>query len=236
MRAKHAAAIGGGTAGPAVKRSGPWLIAEFRDPQAMLSSAIVRGGRVRAQTVAWLEVCSDDLRPPIDPRRFLRARMAARGLGGVGLLTSRDLDAYVDVARTAGGITVRTIATVGLGNALRVGDAAPSARVGTINILCAVSARLRPEAMVEALSIAAEARTAAILEAAVPSRVSGLLATGTGTDCIIVAAGAQGRAEPYAGKHTMLGQLIGTSVGEAVRQGALAWKLEQRARQTAARG
>lgn len=214
-------------AGIAVARRGRWLVVDLGAPHALLSSAIVGGGRARARTVAWLEVRGEELRPPVDARRYLRSRMAEHGIGGVGMLTSRDLDRYVDRERRAAGLAVRTVATVGLGNALRVGDAADGAAPGTINLLCVVSTPLRPEALVEALSIAAEARTAAVLEADVPSRASGRAATGTGTDCIVVASCRTGRAERYAGKHTTLGALLGQCVHEAILAGALAWKREQ---------
>lgn len=211
-----------------VKRRGRWLVVEFRDPQLALSWAIVGGGCRRVRTVAWCQVEDRELRPPVDPCRFLRRRFREDGIAeGVGLLTSRSLDSYVDVERRYGGFTVRSIATVGLGNAIRIGDPpGPSARIGTINLLCSLSVRLSENALVEALALATEARTAAVLEARVPSSVSGLTATGTGTDCIVVSAVGEGAALEYAGKHTVVGHLIGASVTEAIRRGAELWKAE----------
>jgi adenosylcobinamide amidohydrolase len=89
-----------------------------------------------------------------------------------------------------------------------------------------VSGALTEGALVEALAIAAEARTLAILEASLPSRVSGLPATGTGTDCIVVSAAHEGEPAAYAGKHTVVGHLVGLAVTEAVRRGVEAWKAE----------
>jgi len=83
------------------------------------------------------------------------------------------------------------------------------------------------EALLEAMSIATEARTASILEAAVPSLRSGLPATGTGTDCIVMATPLAGRREPYAGKHTRIGHVVGAAVAQAVRRGAAEWKAER---------
>ncbi len=218
-----------GAGGCSVEHRDRWLVVRLDREHDILSSAIVRGGRVRARSVAWLEVGLDELRPPVDARRHLRKRLAENGLdGSVGLLTSRDLGAYVDATRSDGARSARTIATVGLSNALRVGDPTTASETGTINLLCLISVRLRPEALVEALSIAAEARTAAILETGVPSRVSGRPATGTGTDCIVVASPCGGTPEPYAGKHTLVGSLIGASVFDAIRRGAEGWKAEQR--------
>ncbi|MBI3768386.1 MAG: adenosylcobinamide amidohydrolase [Deltaproteobacteria bacterium] len=216
-----------------VIRRGRWLIVDFAEPREVLSWAIVGGGRRRVSAVAWYEVDERELRPPVDPRRFLRQRMEEGGIAGaVGLLTSRNLDSYVDVQRTYGAWSARCIATVGLSNALRAGDPpGPDGRIGTIgtiNLLCSVSGALTDEALVEALALAAEARTAAILDALLPSRMSGLPATGTGTDCVVVSAAPEGPAAEYAGKHTVVGHLIGTTVTEAIGHGVRVWKSERR--------
>jgi len=126
-----------------IARDGRWLLVSFDEAQEVLSSAIVGGGRRRASRVAWCAVEGRELAPPVDARSFLRERLAERGISGaVGLLTSSDLDRYVDVDRSANGWSVRAIATVGLGNALRSGDlpdlarlAGDGERAGTINIV-----------------------------------------------------------------------------------------------------
>lgn len=211
-----------------VNRRGRWLIVEFAEPQVVLSWAIVGGGLRRARTVAWYEVEERELRPPVDPRRFLRQRLEEGAMAqAVGLLTSRSLDSYVDVQRSYGSWSARCVATVGLGNAVRIGDPpGPTGRIGTVNLLCSLSGALGENALVEALALASEARTAAVLEARVPSAVSGLAATGTGTDCIVVSAAAEGVALEYAGKHTVVGHLIGAAVSEAIGRGAEVWKAE----------
>jgi adenosylcobinamide amidohydrolase len=208
------------------------LVVRLGAPHAVLSWAIVNGGRRSASEVAWVEVKDDELCPPVDPEALLRARLARAGApGAVGLLTSRALARHVVAERSAGGVGARCVATVGLGNALRAGDApGPAARIGTINVLCQLSAPLTDEALVEALSLAAEARTLAVLEAGVASRRSGLPATGTGTDCIVVAAPERSgaSAQRYAGKHTAVGHVVGAAVHEAVARGAAEWLADQR--------
>lgn len=221
-----------------VTREGPWLLARFAQRQRVLSWAIVGGGLREADVVAWLEVKNADLPPTVDPRALLEQRMRDYGVGsGVGLLTSRKLDAFVDVTRAAqdlsaaGELSARCVATVGLGNALRAGDAPVALRpVGTINIVCCVSVPLSDEALLEALALASEAKALAVREANVPSFATGELASGTGTDCVVIAAPSIDRelaAHVYAGKHTTLGYLIGAVVHEAVARGAAAWKVEQ---------
>jgi adenosylcobinamide amidohydrolase len=166
-------------------------------------------------------VTRDELKPPVDPREFLKMRLAEASIPqAVGLLTSADLEGYGDDERTGEGITVRSLATVGLANALRVGDLPRLPEpVGTINLFCQVSRPLSKEAFLEALSLASEARTTALLESGVLSAESGLPATGTGTDCIVIAAPLSGETLCYAGKHTLAGHLLGASALEAVRSG-----------------
>jgi len=207
-------------------REGRWLITRFACRQQVLSWAIVGGGRRTAQAVAWYWVRENELRPPVDARALLHRRLAEAAIpDAVGLLTSRDLDTHVVVERRRDPFGVRCIATVGLGNALRAGDPpGPAARIGTINLLCCCSHPLAEEALVEALALAAEARTAAVLEAAVPSRMTGRPATGTGTDCIVVAAPVASAPARYVGKHTVFGSLIGAAVMEATSRGVEQWR------------
>lgn len=207
-------------------------------PHEVLSSAIVNGGRRSAAEVVWLEVRDEELRPPADATRLARDRLAALGApGAVGLLTSRAVARHVVVERAAGGVAARCVATVGLGNALRAGDPpGPAARVGTINLLCQLSAPLSEEALVEAVAVAAQARTLAVLEAGVASRRSGLPATGTGTDCLVIAAPAGRDPHPYAGLHTALGHVLGAAVHAAVARGAAEWLAEQAAQAQHAAG
>lgn len=236
-----------GMDGTEIQRSGRFLVARFAGPHRMLSHAIVGGGFVERSAVAWCGVRDDELRLPVDPRNFLARELAGAGLGdAVGLMTGASLDAYVDVSRQGDGLSVRTVATLGLDNALRAGDpvlpaaAAPGNTdapiAGTINVLCRASVPLGDEALVEMLSMVAEARTLAVLDAGVASRQSGRPATGTGTDCTVVAAPLGTPALAYAGKHTMLGMLVGATVFEAVSRGAHAWLDRHAGRRVAGAG
>lgn len=117
-----------------------------------------------------------------------------------------------------GSLAVGAWCTAGFSNALRAGDRATvaSTRAGTINLIVVTNRPMTRAAMVEAIHIAAEARALAVLEARISSVRSGAPATGTGTDCIAIAAplaAARGRgAERYCGKHTLLGELIARAV------------------------
>jgi adenosylcobinamide amidohydrolase len=211
----------------------PWLVVRFGVPHAVASWAVVGGGCRSASAVAWLRIRNADLSPEVDARELLAERMQGAGLGGaVGLMTSASLDGYPDVAREAEGVSARCIATVGMGNALRAGDppgvGSAIARVGTINLLVRVSAPLTPQAMLETLALAAEARALAVREAELPSLRTGRPATGTGTDCIVVAAPPGVPAECYAGKHTALGHVVGGAVVDAITAGVVRWREAKR--------
>jgi adenosylcobinamide amidohydrolase len=206
------------------------LIVALDGPHEVLSWAIVNGGRRRADCVIWREVRLAELGPQIDARALMTETLAALNVpAAVGLLTARDVRRYEDATAERAGVSARCIATVGLGNALAAGDPPAPAAPGTINLLCRVSVPLSEEALIEACALAAEARTAALLAANVRSTVSERLASGTGTDCIVVAAPlANARGLEFAGKHTGCGSAIGAAVYEAVSRGVRRW-LEENA-------
>ncbi|MFZ0944582.1 MAG: adenosylcobinamide amidohydrolase [Syntrophobacteraceae bacterium] len=88
---------------------------------------------------------------------------------------------------------------------------------GTINTLLFISRELTQGAMVRAVMTATEAKTAALQELSVNSRYSDGLATGTGTDQIGIAARLNTDTPlTGAGKHCVLGELIGKTVHDAV--------------------
>jgi adenosylcobinamide amidohydrolase len=90
---------------------------------------------------------------------------------------------------------------------------------GTINTMIFINKPLIAGAMARVIMTATEAKSAALQELAVNSRYSDGLATGTGTDQIVVAA-LQNDDPPLtsAGKHAKLGELIGRAVLAAVKQ------------------
>ncbi|MEI9901841.1 MAG: adenosylcobinamide amidohydrolase [Hyphomicrobium sp.] len=114
----------------------------------------------------------------------------------------------------------------GLSNSERVGTRLhrPPVFAGTINTLVHVAQPLSDAALIEAISIATEARTTAVLDAGVER--AGLTITGTGTDCIAIAAPLGDNAACYAGKHTAIGEAIGAAVYEATADGIRDWKTD----------
>jgi adenosylcobinamide amidohydrolase len=207
-----------------------FLEARFDAPQRTLSWALVGGGFGVHRSVVWHFVRRQELPLGVDPQALCEERLRARGIeDAVGLLTARHLRPYARADASESLVHASAVVTVGLGNALRAGDAPWQAeRIGTINVLCRVSEPLTDSALLEALALVAEARTAALIESAVPSTQSGAVATGTGTDCIVVACPCVGEPARYAGKHTATGAVIGRSVLEATRNATRRWLAETR--------
>jgi len=204
---------------------GDWLIVDLAGPQRVLSWSINRPGFQIAKRIAWLHV--KELPDGVPVECWFQQMLDQADLAdAVGLITSRRLSAFVSVTVEVEGVEATCVATVGLSNAERVGakrlGSAPHA--GTINILVTVSASLTEAAQIEALSIAAQARTTAVMEFG-PTYSGSARMTGTGTDCIAIAATAGD--VPYCGLHTACGEAIGHAVYEAVAQGVRDWMTEQ---------
>ncbi len=90
---------------------------------------------------------------------------------------------------------------------------------GTIDIMVFVNQELAPCALVRAVKMVTEAKTAVLQELHVPSRYSEGLATGTGTDQIAIACLCTDH-KPLrgAGKHVKLGELLAKAVRTALFQ------------------
>jgi iron complex transport system ATP-binding protein len=121
---------------------------------------------------------------------------------------------------------VECFCTVGVTNAVRAGelpiaDSRLRRPVGTINIILVTNARLTASAMVGAVQVATESKAAVLLERAIRSSVSPAIATGTGTDAVVVACGLRtdGPMLRYSGTHTEIGAMIGRLVRSGVLLG-----------------
>lgn len=210
--------------------SPPWLAFDLGSDHQVLSWSVNRPGYQTARRILWREIRNADLPQGMDVGKWLAGELAAYGdSDAICLLTSRRIDRHVLRDAREGDVTAQALATVGLSNAERVGhrmDRAGrdwnrdlGATFGTINIAVKLNHSLSQTGLLEALSIATEARTAAIMDAG--HRLPIGLATGTGTDCIAMAAPVG--ADDYAGLHTDTGIALGRAVYDAVLQGAQDW-------------
>ena len=200
----------------------PWMEMNLGAPHRVLSWALSAPGFVTATSILWREVHNADLPRDLDVTEWFFDQLRQRDQSdAVAMLTSRDLRAFEIVEATVDDITATCVATVGLSNAERIGHRMDRTGKdwGTINLALQVSLPMTDAALLETLSIATQARTTAIIETGytLPSGV----ATGTGTDCIAVAAPPGGK--PYAGLHTPVGEAVGRAVYDAVRTARQMW-------------
>lgn len=205
---------------------------EFNLPHQVLSSAVLNGGLVYADHIVNLKV-PKCLTAPSSPQLTLTTYCEDANWNGnsVGMMTAASMDSFRMTKESAQGIELIVLVTSGLANSRRVGDraehrimAAESEDVGTINIIMITSAILTGAAMVEALLIMTEAKTAALQDAGIKSPISNKIATGTGTDSIAVVSGHGPDTVNYCGKHVLFGEMLGRMVTNTVAS-SIAWDI-----------
>lgn len=148
-----------------------------------------------------------------------------------GMGTAALMENMATITHHKGALTVMAMVTAGVDvNGGRAGDPAsydelaqkplpPKTLGGTINIFLHINAKLPPGTLFRALMTATEAKTAALQELMANSCYSEGLATGSGTDSAIIIGNLD--SDLYvtnAGKHCVLGELIGTTVKQAVKE------------------
>jgi adenosylcobinamide amidohydrolase len=207
----------------------PFLTARFPAPRRTLGWSMLHPGFSTVREIVWVEVRNRDLGPDVDAFALLRGKLVLIGLPeALAFMTSRDIRRHHFRQRRIEDIEAACLTTVGLSNGERIGARKPVfAPVGTINTLVHVSRPLTDGAFVEAVAIAAQARTAAILETR--RAEEGPAITGTGTDCIVVAAPCEGEQLGCAGLHTAVGEAIGAAVYDATCEGVEAWAADNAA-------
>jgi len=211
----------------AITVSHPWLEYDLGQDMQVLSWALNRPGLVSARKILWREVRNADLPADLDVESWLKAQLEARqATDAITFLTSRDLSFVQQSRVTIGETEAHAVATVGLSNAERVGHRVDRSNHdwGTINIALRLNRRLSKAAMLELMSVVVQARTTAVLE--VDLQLPDGPATGTGTDCVAVAA--LPGVTSYAGLHTDIGEAAGRAVYTTVLNGAREWMLKTR--------
>jgi len=203
----------------------PVLLWQFAEPRLCISSGPLGGGIGVRDWVVNATVPLDYDRT--DPDRHLTEIGTALNLVGTGcgLLTA------VDVARhhCAADGGVHAAATVGLSSpawaaapdhhfrrelpSLVRTTAFADYRVGTINVVVAVPVQLSQAALVNAVATATEAKVQALYE-------TGVRATGTASDAIVVHCPTDGTAEKYGGPRSAFGAPIARAVHASVLAGA----------------
>ena len=208
----------------------------FSAPRMVLSSGALGGG-LRDDLAGAFNYCDcgrAGVCRPMEGRnirehqRAVALRLGLDPARTTGLDTAANLDNMVVVTRRWEDIWITAAVSAGADvNALCAGDPAPlhekagepcMVPAGTINIFLITGSRLSPGAMTELVMTATEAKTAVLRDLMQGSSVSCDLATGTGTDGIVIISGTDGEELLNGGKHFKLGELAACAVGDAVRE------------------
>lgn len=191
----------------------PWLLIDLGAPHIVAGWPIVGPAWGTARHIAWLQVRDRDLPPGRDPAGYFRRQAESAAIRAeIGLMTAAEIAGFRCCRAESDSLTVEVVVTAGLTNGESVQPGASflatSWHAGTVNSLVAVNRAMSQAAMLESIAIVAQARTAAIMDLGL-SLVDGRRLTGTGTDCVLVAAPQDGVPESHCGLHTTLGRMIG---------------------------
>jgi adenosylcobinamide hydrolase len=208
------------------------LILQSKTPLKVLSSAVLNGGMREAKCIMNVHVpeetgLDEDDNVHMEAGDFLKEKTEKLGIPKdqiVGIMTAAKMKNVDVVTNKLDDLTLTAFATAGVHFAATAGDetaskqsAFPPIKWGTINIIVLIDGDLTDSCIVNAVSTAAEAKTVALRELDVRSRFSGEVATGTVTDSTVVACTKRGPKIEYSGTATAVGELIGKSVRQAVK-------------------
>jgi adenosylcobinamide amidohydrolase len=211
-----------------IERNHAGVHVTFSSPCRVLSSAVLNGGFIEASHIFNMKV---DKNPGGSTKIFDSSEKAlasyCRNMGWegntVGMMTAANAESFSRVKRKEQGVEVTALVTAGISNARRAGDTADCGTIhmnavepGTVNIIMLTSARLTRTAMVEAVITVTEAKTAVFQNLDIRNPVTGSLATGTGTDAVAIASGPGPATVRFCGKHTLFGEMLASTVMEAL--------------------
>lgn len=144
----------------------------------------------------------------------------------IGLITAAKLTHASVIELEGDRFKLLCCTTVGTGNAARAGlprNTFSAYTPGTINTILLIDGQMTESAMVNAVITATEAKTAALQQLGIVERASGLSATGTTTDAIVIGVSQHEHwkvLHAYAGAATTIGCTIGEAVYETVLEAA----------------
>jgi adenosylcobinamide amidohydrolase len=228
--------------GDRVFRREDTIIVEFSGLRRVLSTARVNGGCREDLEAVFNHHIPPHKHNPADLEggsvegylAHLVERLGLPHRRTAGLLTAAGMENAAVRTLNFRELEVTAVITAGVDvNGGRAGDPAPHYEIngqwspvdvtgelgGTINIMLFIDGSLPPHVLARSIITATEAKAAALQELMAPSRYSRGIATGSGTDQIIVASNVQ--SPNYfsdAGKHSKLGELIGAAVRDATKE------------------
>lgn len=193
------------------------LVVSYGKLFKVMSSAVLNGGLKEARSIINCHVPANYDHK--NPEELLRLRAEALNIPGpvVGLLTAVDLKNLATSTSVVSKRRLLTIATAGLSNAARPGEAMSEERVGTINLIIIYEGDMTEGCMVNAIMTATESKCATLEELDVRTRTTKMKATGTSTDTVTICCLGKGETLRYAGSGTAIGRVLGKTVQISIR-------------------
>jgi adenosylcobinamide hydrolase len=223
--------------GDLIHRYNKSIVIEFKGARKVLSTSVLNGGYNKNLKAVFNHDCNPGagmackLKAPTYEEHM---QVIARELGLVpdmatGIGTAASMDNVSIKTEAFENLRVTAIVTGGVEvNGGRVGEPAlycenevrqEQEEHGTINIILFIDCDLTEGAIARALVTCTEAKTATLQELMAGSNYSHGLATGSGTDGTIIICNADSHIRlTNAGKHSKLGELIGKSVKNTVKE------------------
>lgn len=216
------------------------LVISSERPLEVLSSAVLNGGFTTANKIINIHVPeeneenihknSEDLDKALheNPEDILKRALMKLGIDSdevVGIMTNADVRNVHLSSQSHNEIALNAFVTAGVDVAATAGEPTISEvnslknnKGGTINIILLIDGNLTKSCMVDAVKTITEAKTVTLRELDVRSYFSGDPASGTVTDSVVVGCTKSGKPVKYAGTATVLGELIGKSIKEALKK------------------
>lgn len=212
------------------------VIIKFNGKRAVLSTGVINGGYSENLTAIFNHDAKTapgmgcQLKAPTykEHMEIISTELGLDFNFTTGIGTAADMKNMSIVMEKHENLSVTALVTAGIEtNGGRVGDVASyiekkgkieKTNHGTINIIVSINGNLPVQTLTRALITITEAKTAAIQELLEGSKYSHGLATGSGTDGVIVYSNLESE-DIYtnAGKHSKLGELLGKAVKKAVK-------------------
>ena len=212
------------------------LVVPFQGKRKVMSTSMHNGGYREDLTAIY----NHDVNPGVgrldehkyqDPdalKAFMENSLGLDYHKTANMATIVSIEDAVISSRSYDELSVTAVATASAElNAIRVGQSATSyekrgeytmLRPETINIMVFANADMTPGCMARTIVTTTEAKTAVLQELLAGSTRSAGIATGTGTDNVMVVANPESdNLLTYGGGHGKLGELVGVTVMEAVR-------------------
>ena len=224
--------------GDTVFRYNDAVVIQLNGKRNVASTSTLNGGVRSDLAFVFNKSCGNSPRVKIKPGQkctyeaYYQQIVDELGLDGktcTGMGTSALVENMAVVTEAYEQLSVTAMVTAGVdANGGRAGDPAPydectnqtlSPGHGTVNIFLLINARVPDGTLNRAIVTATEANCVALQELMANSVYSHGLATGSGTDTIIIIGNLESPVYlENAGKHSKLGELIGRSVIKAVKE------------------